>query len=145
VPLQFPRELAEIPEATGLSSKVIIMAVSLAAKPEPVTVTEVPGGPVSGLIERLGFINVKTKIGTTPDGVIEPEALTVWGPKTAVGTVKVLLQFPRESAEIPELTVLPSKVILIPVSLALKPEPETLTVVLGRPVIGLMEIDGVAA
>jgi hypothetical protein len=77
VPLQFPRELAEIAEPTGLPSKVIVIPVSPAAKPEPVTVTEVPGGPLAALRERPGFINVKTMLETTPDGVIEPKALTI--------------------------------------------------------------------
>jgi hypothetical protein len=145
VPIQFPRELAEMPEATGLPSKVIVMPVSLAAKPEPITVTTVPGGPFAGLIERLGFSNVKVTLGTTPEGVIEPKALTVWVPNTAVETVKVPLQFPRESAVIAEVIGLLSKVILTPVSLALKPEPVTVTTVPGSPLIGLMVMTGVAA
>jgi hypothetical protein len=62
-----------------------------------------------------------------------------------VGTVKVPLQFPRELAEIPEVTGLPSKVILIPVSLALKPEPITVTTVPGSPLVGLMVMVVVAA
>ena len=72
VPLQFPSELAETAAATGLPSKVIVIPVSPAAKPEPVTVTEVPEGPLVGLRARLGFTRVKNILGTTPDSVTEP-------------------------------------------------------------------------
>jgi hypothetical protein len=62
-----------------------------------------------------------------------------------VGTVKALLQLPRELAEIPEVTALPSKVILILVSLALKPEPVTVIKVPGSPLVGLMVMLALAA
>jgi hypothetical protein len=71
VPLQFPSELAEIPEATGLPSKVIVMPVSPLPKPEPVTVTGLLGGLFVGLTAMVGF-TTKVTPGREPAGVIEP-------------------------------------------------------------------------
>ena len=71
VPLQLPWELAEIPEATGLPSKVIVMPVSLVLKPEPVTVTTVPGGPLVGLTATVG-VTAKVMPGREPVRVTEP-------------------------------------------------------------------------
>ena len=77
-----------------------------------------------------------------PAWVIEPLALTLWDPKAEAGTVKVPLQFPRELAEIPEVTGLPSKVIVMPVSPAPKPEPVTVTELPGGPLAGLTAMVG---
>jgi hypothetical protein len=72
--LQVPEELAEIPETTGVPSKVIATD-SEALKPEPVTVTEVPGGPLVRLMVMIGFTTVKV---TPVTGPVEPVAPTVW-------------------------------------------------------------------
>ena len=71
VPLQFPWELAEIPETTGLPSKVIVMSLSPAPKPEPVTVTELPGGLFVGLTPMMGFTKKDIPV-IERFGVIEP-------------------------------------------------------------------------
>ena len=71
LPLQFPRELAAIPEATGLPSKVIVMPVSPALKPEPVTVTGLLGGLFVGLTAMIGF-TTKVIPGIEPVSVTEP-------------------------------------------------------------------------
>lgn len=73
VPLQVPRELASIPEATGLPSKVITMPVSLAPKPAPVTVIEPPGDPLVWLIVIPGPTRKSTPV-TEPAAVVEPYA-----------------------------------------------------------------------
>jgi hypothetical protein len=52
------------------------MPISLAAKPEPVTVTGLPGAPLVRLIETLGF-TVKAMSETPPAVVVAPEASTV--------------------------------------------------------------------
>ncbi len=59
------------------------------------------------LMVMLGVI---MKVAPEADAarVVEPRALTVWGPEAEAGTVKVPLQFPMESAVIPEVTPLPS-------------------------------------
>jgi hypothetical protein len=56
--LQVPEELTEMPETIVLPSKVIA-TVSLALKPEPLIVTEVPGGPLVRLRVMIGFTTVK--------------------------------------------------------------------------------------
>lgn len=132
-------ELAEIAEETTVPSKVITMPVSLALNPEPVTVIEVPGGPLVGLIARPE-VTVKVIAVTESAEVVEPYAPIVWGPEAEAGITKVVLQLPLELAEIPDLTTVPSKVIAMPVSLALKPEPVTVTEVPGAPLVGLTVI-----
>ena len=71
MPFQFPRESAEIPEAIVLPSKVIVMPVSPAPKPEPVTATELPGDPLEWPIVMAGFTK-KVRLGTEPAPTIEP-------------------------------------------------------------------------
>jgi hypothetical protein len=114
VVLQFPRESAGIPDLTVLPSKVI-ETVSLARKPEPVMVTEVPGDPLVRLRVMALLTTVKVTPVTEPE--TEPDAPIVWEPVAAAGIVIVSLQVPVEPTEIPDLTVVPSKVIL-----ALSPE-----------------------
>jgi hypothetical protein len=58
VVLQFPRESAGIPDLTMVPSKVTA-TVSLARKPEPVTVTEVPGDPLVRLRVIVPVTTVK--------------------------------------------------------------------------------------
>jgi hypothetical protein len=137
VALQAPRPLAEIPEVTAVPSKVIVMPVSLAPKPEPVTVIEVPGGPLVRLRVMAPPSTVKVTPVTKLARVLGPYAPIVWEPAVEAGIVKVALQFPRESAWIPDLTTVPSKVIIMPVSLAAKPEPVTVTEVPGDPLARL--------
>jgi hypothetical protein len=107
VVLQFPRESVAV-EVSVLPSKVI-ETVSLALKPVPVTVTEVPGDP----LVRLRVMTLLTTVKVTP--VAEPEeepvATMVWEPADAVGIVIVVFQVPVP-AEIPEATVVVSKVIV---------------------------------
>jgi hypothetical protein len=112
------------------------MPVSLALNPEPVTVIEVPGGPLVGLIARPE-VTVKVIAVTESAEVVEPYAPIVWGPEAEAGITKVVLQLPEELAEIPDLTTVPSKVTAMPVSLALKAEPVTVTEVPGAPLVGL--------
>jgi hypothetical protein len=112
------------------------MPVSLAPKPEPETVTDVPGGPLVRL--RVSpALTVKVTPVIELAEVVEPYAPIVWEPAVEAGTVKVLFQAPRELAVIPDLTTVPSKVIVMPVSLATKPEPVTVTEVPGGPLVRL--------
>jgi hypothetical protein len=105
--------------------------LSLALKPEPLTVKVVPGGP----LERSSFklapsINVTT--GTLAAEVKDPEARIVREPEAAVGTMKGLDHFPWVSAAISEATRLPSKLTVMPVSLGPKPTPVAVTEVPGE-------------
>ncbi len=140
--LQAPLALAEIPEAMGLPSKVTLMPVSLALKPEPVTVTELPGDPLV-LLRVMAAPMVKVTFGAVPEIVTEPYAPTLCEPEGEAGAVKLVFQAPVVFADIPEATVFPSKVTVIPVSPALKPEPVTVIAVPGVPLFLLREIDAV--
>jgi hypothetical protein len=120
------------------------MPVSLALKPEPVTLTQLPTTPLTGLMYIAGEVTVKVILGTLV--VTEPYAPIVCEPGVdAKGTSKVALQPPRGLAVIPWATGVPSKVTVMPVSLPTKPEPVTVTKLPGTPLTGLMEIPGVAA
>ncbi len=79
------------------------MPVSPALKPEPVTVMESPGAALAGLI-KMPTVTAMVIVAE----VEEPSALMVWEPGDEAGTVKVALQPPRELAEIPEATSVPS-------------------------------------
>ncbi len=70
------------------------MSVSLALKPEPVTVVELPGVPLVRLMEMLG-VAVKVVIAE----VEGPYAPIVWKPEAEAGITKVALQPPVELAE----------------------------------------------
>ncbi len=67
---QEPWELAEMPEATAVPSKVMVM-LSLAAKPKPLTNTGVPEGPLNLPVDMLG---VTTKGESAPAVEVVPEA-----------------------------------------------------------------------
>ena len=83
------------------------MLVSLVAKPEPVTVTEVPGAPLVRLMEITGF-TVKVMSGTALGWVVAPDASIVWEPELEAGITRVLLQLPSELAETLEPSDVPS-------------------------------------
>jgi hypothetical protein len=80
------------------------MPVSLAAKPEPVTLTEVPEAPLVPLREMLAAM-VKTTSDTLAADVVAPEASNVWEPEVEAGMMKVAFQAPWGLAEMPEATV----------------------------------------
>jgi hypothetical protein len=61
-------------EPTAALSKVNWMLVSLEAKPDPLTVTEVPAGPLFLPNEILGVM-LKLWAGTEAKGVKDPKAL----------------------------------------------------------------------
>lgn len=65
---------------------------------------------------------------TLVSDVDTPEPLIVYVPAIESGALKLEDQEPWESADIPEATVFPSKVIEIPVSPDLNPIPLTVTV-----------------
>jgi hypothetical protein len=113
-----------------------VIPVSLVPKPEPVTVTEVPGGPLVRLIVSPELTAKVTSVIESAE-VVEPYAPIAWEPAVEAGTVKTPLQAPRPLAEIPEATTVPSKVIVMPDSLALKPEPVTVIEVPGGPLVRL--------
>jgi hypothetical protein len=120
------------------------MPVSLAPKPEPVTVTQPPEGPLDRLADITGVI-VEVILGTLAAEVTEPYAPTTCEPETEAGTTKAALQLPWESAVIPCATGAPSSVTVMPASPATKPEPVTVTELPGAPLAGLIEIAGPAA
>lgn len=108
------------------------MPLSLAPKPEPVTVTEVPGGPLVRLRVRAPPSTEKVTV-TVPE--VAPVAPILWEPAVAAGIVTVAFQFPDESA-VAVVSVVLSKVIVI-ASLLRKPEPVTVTEVPGGPLVRL--------
>jgi hypothetical protein len=83
------------------------MPVSLAAKPEPVTVTEVPDAPLDRLMDMPG-VTVKVILGTLAAVVSEPYAPMLCEPEAEAGTTKVTLQPPTELAVMPDATGVPS-------------------------------------
>jgi energy-converting hydrogenase Eha subunit B len=140
VALQPPWELAVISEATGVPSKVTVMPVSLAPKPEPVTVTELPAAPLDRLMDMPG-VTVKVISGTL--AVTEPYAPITCEPEAEAGTTKAALQLPWELAMIFWATGVPSKVTVMPVSLAAKLKPVTVTALPAAPLDRLMDMPGV--
>ena len=73
VTLQAPAALAAMPDATGLPSKVTAMPDSLAAKPEPLTVTAVPGAPLARFVDRFvrtWDVDVGYGVETFPDSIV---------------------------------------------------------------------------
>ena len=83
------------------------MPVSLAPKPEPVTVTELPAAPLDRLMDMPG-VTVKVTLGTLATGVTEPYARITCEPEAEAGTTKATLQLPWELAVIPRAIVVPS-------------------------------------
>jgi hypothetical protein len=132
--IQPPLALAETPVAVAFPSKVILMPVSLAAKPEPVTVIELPGTPLV-LLRVIPAPTVKLTFDAVPEVVIEPYAPTLCEPEAKSGTVTLVFQAPIVFADIPVATVFPSKVTFIPVSLAPKPEPVMVIELPGAPLV----------
>src|SRR3972149_5810288 len=62
------------------------MLVSPAPKPEPVTVTGVPGAPLARLMVMVAAM-VKVRSGTALACVVEPAASMAWGPEAGGGRV----------------------------------------------------------
>jgi hypothetical protein len=101
------------------------LTVVLAPKPEPVTFTEVPGGPLAGEIEKEALtVNVRDVF----------PILTVYDPAPIAGTLNEMENEPRESAD-PVATCLPSKETAIPPWEAPKPSPFAFTCVPGAPLL----------
>ena len=69
------------------------MPVSLAPKPEPVTVTELPVAPLDRLMDMLG-VTVKVILWTLAAVVTEPCASMICGPEAEAGTANVAVQLP---------------------------------------------------
>jgi hypothetical protein len=84
------------------------MAVSLAAKPEPVTVNDVPGFPLFPLRETVG-VTVKRASRSDP----EPETRTGYVPFGDEGMAKVVVQEPCELAAA-EATIAVPKLMEMP-------------------------------
>lgn len=83
------------------------MPVSLAPKPEPVMVTELPAVPLDRLMDISG-VTVKVILGTLAAVVTEPDASMLCKPEAEAGTTKVALQPPWGPAVMPRVTVVPS-------------------------------------
>ena len=83
------------------------MSVSLAPKPEPVTVSELPAAPLDRLMDMPG-VTVKVILGTLAAVVTEPYASMLCEPEAEAGTTKAVLQPPWELAMIPRAMVVPS-------------------------------------
>ena len=119
------------------------MPVSLAPNPVPVSVIVAPGAAFVLLAEMLG-VAMKVRSGAELADVEPPLASMVWFmPEAAAGMTILALQLPRESAEMPEPAATPSKVTIMPVSLAAKPAPEIVTEVPTGPLKRLADIPGV--
>ena len=102
-----------------------MLTVVLAPKPEPVTFTVVPGGPLAGETEKEALtVKVRDVFPT----------LTVYEPAPIGGTPNEMENEPRESAD-PEATCLPSKETTIPPWEAPKPSPFAVTRVPGGPLL----------
>ena len=67
------------------------MPVSLAAKPEPVTVTELPTAPLCRLRD-MPEVTVKVRSGTIAGVVTEPDVSMLCEPEAEAGTRKAVLQ-----------------------------------------------------
>ncbi len=83
------------------------MPVSLAPKPEPLTVIEVPTVPDNRLLDITAPI-VKLTGVVVPAGVEEPKALIGWAPEAEAGALKEAVQEPVLPAVMPEATGLVS-------------------------------------
>jgi hypothetical protein len=118
-----------------------MIPLSLAPKPEPVTVSGVPTAPLVlvGGIAIVAWI-VKETDEVDAAVVIGPLAAMVWAPPAAAGMTMLADHCPLSLASIVEPMGLPSKVSVIPLSLAAKPEPVTVTAVMAVPVFLLIEI-----
>jgi len=140
--LQLPVDPAVIPEVTSSPSNVTTIPVSPETKPAPLTVMELPGGPLVLLRETPELVS---KLTAVTDVVELPEAFTLCVPASDAGTINELLQSPVEPAEIPVAMVVLSKIILILVSSSANPAPVTVTDVPGAPSVLLSVIIGVVS
>jgi len=76
------------------------MPVSLAPKPEPVTVTELPAAPLDRLMDMTG-VTVKVISRTLAAVVTEPYESMLCEPEAEAGTTNVAVQLPSGLAVIP--------------------------------------------
>ena len=136
--VQEPAALALIKVLTSTELNLSAILGSLAAKPVPVTVTVVPGGPDVGFT-AMPAITVKAWLGTWAAVVIAPTASTVCAASVAEGTTKVALQAPAALAVTADGVVAlttASQVTRMLVSLGENPVPFTVTTVPTGPVVG---------
>jgi hypothetical protein len=115
----------------------------------PVTVIDVPGGPLEGLNDIDGDKTVNDAEASTepPDGT---SALMLYVPAATEGMVRVAVNVPEADA-ITDTDGSPASTALLsfvsnqttPEADAAKPEPVTVTEVPGGPLVGLKDIAGV--
>lgn len=122
---------------TTVAPLKVIETTDVPAKPLPATVTVIPAGPEVGVSVIAGVtVNVA-------DGVLVPsEAVTVWAPAVAVGTVKVAEKLPAAfvvTVAGAVVCVAPANFIVM-VASGMKLVPVTVTVVPTCPEAGLREI-----
>jgi len=112
---------------------VIVPIVVRTENPEPVTVTEVPCGPLVGDRMIVGVVTVKVaealSAGTVPTSL--PDMTTVYGPDTIDGTVNVHVKVPV-AVVVWEVQVCPLGVaplnVMVPIVVRMEnPEPLTVT------------------
>jgi hypothetical protein len=135
---RLPLVLVEhVPEIVRLLPSQVAVTVLEAANPEPVIATPlVPAAPELGVSTMAG-VTVKVAVGA----LVPSLAVTVWLPATAAGTVKEQLldegSVPLELVvQVPVVDcVVPSNFTVI-VLLALKPVPETVTLLPTLPEVG---------
>lgn len=127
---QEPSALAEMLVATDAWSRVTVMPLSLAPKPEPVTVIEAPGSPPVPAIEIAGVTVKSMSTGT----LTALEAWMVKRPVGAGGIVTLAVHTPRELAEALN-SVKPLPAVTVTLSPGLKPEPRTSTTDPGAPFV----------
>ena len=138
---QAPWSLAETLVFAGLFPTLTAM-LALAPKPEPVTLKVVPGAPLEGS-SLMPAPSVSVTVGALVANVKGPDVLMLWGPAGAVGTIKGLDHLPWSSAETPEATCVPSKLMVMPVSLKPKPDPVAVTELSGEALVRSSESVGV--
>jgi hypothetical protein len=92
-----------------------MLRVSLLRAPEPRILSRDPGGPLLSARVIPAPIVILTGEALILEG---PEAVILLAPAVVDGTVKLAVQFPWLSAEIPEATVVPTNLTEIPLSLA---------------------------
>jgi hypothetical protein len=137
---------------TPLASKSKnIVTVEPSLKFEPITVIDVPGEPLVGVILIDGVGTVKSPKASTgpPNGT---SALILYDPAATSGTVRVAVNAPVPSA-VTGTFGSPGSTILLrfvsnqttPEADAVKPVPVTVTVVPGGPLVGLNVIVGTAS
>ena len=117
----------------------MIVANEFGTKPEPVTVTTFPAGPLAGLVKIEGTITVNVLEAEWEEASV---ARTVFAPVEEDGTVNVV---PAGMSPVPVVVTVvcinPLNLIVV-AELAANPEPVTATVVPVGPVVGLIEIEG---